>query len=83
MTIDIKDYNLGTPLLRPEFIRIPQRMIPPTIMTKHNLKPYLHHDSIMVQVVSDHLILSRYVCSNIVANIVTNIYMYVMRHVRT
>ena len=33
--------------------------------------------------VSDHLILSRYVCSNIVANIVTNIYMYVMRHVRT
>ena len=32
---------------------------------------------------SDHLILSRYVCSNIVANIVTNIYMYVMRHVRT
>ena len=33
--------------------------------------------------VSDHLILSRYVCSNIVANIVPNIYMYVMRHVRT
>ena len=33
--------------------------------------------------VSDHLIISRYVCSNIVANIVTNIYMYVMRHVRT
>ena len=33
--------------------------------------------------VSDHLILSRYVCSNIVANIVSNIYMYVMRHVRT
>ena len=33
--------------------------------------------------VSDHLILSSYVCSNIVANIVTNIYMYVMRHVRT
>ena len=32
---------------------------------------------------SDHLILSRYVCSNIVANIVSNIYMYVMRHVRT
>ena len=31
---------------------------------------------------SDHLIISRYVCSNIVANIVTNIYMYVMRHVR-
>ena len=31
---------------------------------------------------SDHLILSRYVCSNIVANIVSNIYMYVMRHVR-
>ena len=34
-------------------------------------------------ILSDHLILSRYVCSNIVANIVSNIYMYVMRHVRT
>ena len=34
-------------------------------------------------IVSDHLILSRYVCCNIVANIVSNIYMYVMHHVRT
>ena len=34
-------------------------------------------------VLSDYLILSSYVCSNIVANIITNIYMYVMRHVRT
>ena len=33
--------------------------------------------------VSDHLILSRYVLSNIVANIVSNIHMYVMQHVRT
>ena len=50
MTIDIKDYYLGTPLLRPEFIRIPQRMIPPATLTKYNLKPYLHDDSILVQV---------------------------------
>ena len=29
-TIDIKDYYLNTPLLRPEFIRIPCRMISDT-----------------------------------------------------
>ena len=32
--------------------------------------------------VSDYLILSSYVCSNVVANVVTNTYVYVMRHVR-
>ena len=35
------------------------------------------------QVLSDYLIPSSYVCSNIVANVVKNTYVYVMRHVRT
>ena len=50
MTLDIKDYYLGTPLLRPEYVRIPQRMIPTSTMEKHNLTPYLHHDSILFEV---------------------------------
>ena len=41
------------------------------------------HYDIVKPLLSDHLVLSRYLCSNIVANIVSNIYMYVMRHVRT
>lgn len=50
MTIDIKDYYLGTPLLRPEYVRIPQRMIPISTMNKRNLSKYLHHDSILFEV---------------------------------
>ena len=50
MTIDIKDYYLGTPLLRPEYIRIPSRMIPTTTQTAHNLLPYVHNDYVLFQV---------------------------------
>ena len=50
MTIDIKDYYLGTPLLRPEYVRIPQRMIPKSTMEKHNLNQYLHNNSILFEV---------------------------------
>ena len=50
MTIDIKDYYLNTPLLRPEFIRIPCRMIPDTTIATHCLKPYVHQNAILFQV---------------------------------
>ena len=50
MTIDIKDYYLGTLLLRPEYIRIPLRMIPKTTQTKHNLLQYVHRDTILFQI---------------------------------
>ena len=50
MTIDIKNYYLNTPLLRPEFIRIPCHMIPDTTIATHCLKPYVHENSILFQV---------------------------------
>ena len=50
MTIDIKDYYLNTPLLCPEYVRIPMRFIPtPTILT-HNLQPYIFNNSILFEV---------------------------------
>ena len=50
MTIDIKDYYLGTPLLRPEYIRIPTRMIPSSTMTKHKLNTYLNKNSVLFEI---------------------------------
>lgn len=50
MTIDIKDYYLGTPLTRPEYIRIPIRMIPHTKMNTHALRPFIDHQSILFEV---------------------------------
>lgn len=50
MTIDIKDYYLNTPLLRPEFIRIPCRMIPDTTIHTHRLTSYVHQNAILFEV---------------------------------
>lgn len=50
MTIDIKDYYLNTPLLRPEFIRIPLRMIPTVTMDNHSLHSYVQQDAILFEV---------------------------------
>ena len=41
MTIDIKDFYIGTPMERPEYIRIPAKCIPPSIMAKYNLSQYV------------------------------------------
>jgi hypothetical protein len=50
MTIDIKDYYLNTPLLRPEYVRIPLRFIPPTTITLHSLTPYITNSSILFEI---------------------------------
>lgn len=50
MTIDIKDYYLNTPLIRPEFIRIPCRMIPDTTVGTHSPTPYVNQNSILFEV---------------------------------
>ena len=50
MTIDIKDYYLGTPLLRPEYVRIPIRLIPDSIVSKHHLSPFIANGSVLFQV---------------------------------
>ena len=50
LTIDIKDYYLGTPLPRPEYLRIAMKFIPPTTMTKHNLHTYVHNNAVLFEV---------------------------------
>ena len=50
MSIDIKDFYLGTPMERPEFMRIPVRMIPDKIMKKYNLQQFVHNGSVLFQI---------------------------------
>ena len=50
MTVDIKDYYLGTPLLRPEYVRIPFRFLPPAVITAHNLQPYVNNDTVLFEI---------------------------------
>jgi len=50
MTLDIKDYYLGTPFPTPEYVRIPMKLIPPIIIQQHALKDKIHKDSVIFQV---------------------------------
>jgi hypothetical protein len=50
MTLDIKDYYLGTPLDRPEYIRIDIKFIPDDCMIKYNLHQYIHNGFILHEV---------------------------------
>jgi hypothetical protein len=52
MTIDIKDYYLGTPLpaSRYEYIRIPLRMVPGAVLDRYNLHPYITHDHVYFEI---------------------------------
>jgi hypothetical protein len=50
LTMDIKDYYLGTPLVRPEFLRIPTHLVPSEVIERHRLQPFIHRDSILFQV---------------------------------
>jgi hypothetical protein len=50
MTIDIKDFYLGTPLTRPEYMRIPLSKIPPATLTSHALDQYVHNNAILFEI---------------------------------
>ena len=50
LTLDIKDFYLGTPVDRPEFLRIPTKYIPEQIISANNLKPFLHNQHILLKV---------------------------------
>jgi hypothetical protein len=41
-TIDLEDFYLGTNLPHPEYIRIPTKFPPKTVIDFYKLKPYLH-----------------------------------------
>jgi hypothetical protein len=50
ITLDIKDYYLGAPLDRPEYVRIHRKFIPQKTIDKYNLEQYMHNDSVLFEV---------------------------------
>ena len=49
-TIDISDFYLNTLMARPEYMRIPLKMIPQSIIDTYNLQPLIHNGYIYFQV---------------------------------
>jgi hypothetical protein len=47
MAIDLVDFYLGTPLTRPEWLRIPIKFIPADVIVSHNLEDYIVNGSIL------------------------------------
>jgi hypothetical protein len=50
MNMDIKNYYLGTPLERYEYVRIPVSMVPDKIMDEYNLHALVHNGYLYVEV---------------------------------
>ena len=50
MTIDIKDYYLGTPMNRYEYMLIPVKHIPEDIMLQYNLAPLVVNNNVLVEI---------------------------------
>jgi hypothetical protein len=50
MCIDIKDFYLGTPMARYEYMHIPVPDIPPTILAQYQLAPLIHNNSVTVEI---------------------------------
>ena len=50
MTIDLKDFYLGTPMAQYEYIRIPCSVIPTEIMDAYNLHGLVHNGAVYVEI---------------------------------
>ena len=50
MTLDIKDFYLGTPMERPEYMRIAVKMIPTETMEKYGLDKFVHDGMVLFQI---------------------------------
>ena len=50
MTLDITDFYLGTPMDRPEYMRVPVRMIPEETMIKYGLDKFVHNGVVLFQI---------------------------------
>ena len=48
--IDLKDFYLGTPLLRPEYMKIPVRLLSRRIIELYNLEPLIHKGHVYVRI---------------------------------
>ncbi len=53
-TIDLTDFYLGTDLPHPELIRIPDRLIPPEVLSFYNLHEFCRNDAIYFSVHKTH-----------------------------
>jgi len=49
LTTDISDFYLGTPMDKPEFMRVPVKYIPEATMVKHNLAALVHNGAVIMQ----------------------------------
>jgi hypothetical protein len=50
MTLDIKDFYLGTPMDEPEYMRIPLKFIPLDLQIQYNLKSMQSHDAVVMKI---------------------------------
>jgi hypothetical protein len=50
MTADIKDFYLGTPLTRPEYVRITLKHLPARFVDDHHLGPFVHNGSVLFEI---------------------------------
>ena len=50
MTADLKDFYLGTPMDRYEYMRVPIWMLPDDIIEQYNLKPLFHNGHVYVEI---------------------------------
>jgi hypothetical protein len=50
MNMDVKNYYLGTPLERYEYVRIPVSMVPGKFMDEYNLHSLVHNGYLYVEV---------------------------------
>lgn len=49
LTTDISDFYLGTPMDRPEYMRVPTKYIPAATMKKHNLHSLVHNGGVIMK----------------------------------
>ena len=50
LSIDLKDFYLGTPLLTPEYMLVPLSMIPQEIVDKYNILPLIHNNMVLAKI---------------------------------
>jgi hypothetical protein len=53
-TVDLEDFYLGTPLLHPEYIRIPATFIPKAVLVFYQLTPFLYKGALYCVVLKTH-----------------------------
>ncbi len=53
-TMNLTDFYLGTDLPHPEYLRIPEAMIPPVAIDWYNLRPFISNRTLYASVYKTH-----------------------------